>query len=310
MRRFVTGSSLLLVGLLLAFPCAVSAKDTAEADADLEIRENTEYGKCAGETLILDIARPKDAEGKLPAILLIHGGGWQGGNKNSLRPMIREFARHGYVAMTVGYRLAPKHRAPAQIEDTKCAVRWVRAHADELGVDPERIGAMGMSAGAHLSMLLGVMDSSDGHEGDGGWGDQSSKVQCVVSYFGPTNLTKQDLTDSPAKGIVREDMVRMILTNVLGGQPEEHVETLKAFSPITYVNAGDAPMLLFQGTADNLVPYDQAFEMAAALSQAGIEGRVELILGARHGWGGDELKRTQQAALAFFDRHLKDKSGA
>jgi acetyl esterase/lipase len=308
MRRLNDLPILFVASLLLCSSPALRANDAAK-DADLEIRENTEYGKCAGETLILDIARPKNAEGPLPAILLIHGGGWQGGNKNSLRPMIRDFAREGYVAMTVGYRLAPKHRAPAQIEDAKCAVRWVRAHAKELGVDPERIGAMGMSAGAHLSLLLGVMDSADGHEGDGGWGDQSSKVQCVVSYFAPTDLTKRDLKDSVAKDDVREDMARMILTNLVGGRPEDHAETLKKFSPITYVNPGDAPVLMFQGTKDNLVPYDQAFEMATALTKAGVEGRVEFILGARHGWGGEEMKRTQQAALDFFNEHLKDKRG-
>lgn len=297
----------LCAGIALAFPTFAFAADAA-TDADLEVREDVEYGSCNGQPLILDIARPKNAEGKLPAVLLIHGGGWQAGNKNSLRPMIREFAKHGYVAMTVGYRLAPKHRAPAQVEDCKCAVRWVRAHADELGIDPERIGAMGMSAGAHLSMLLGVMDSSDGLEGESGWGDQSSKVQCVVSYFGPTDLTKRDLSDSPAKEDVSEEMARMILTNFVGGRPEDHADKLKAVSPITYVNKGDAPMLLFQGTKDNLVPYDQAFEMATALSKAGIPGRVEFILGARHGWGGDELKRTQEAAIEFFDEHLKNRA--
>ncbi len=311
MRRiFGRPDVFLALGLLSVFVINVSRAATPEGAANLDIREDVEYGKCAGETLILDIARPKESSEKLPAILLIHGGGWQAGNKKMLRPMIQDFARHGYVAMTVGYRLAPKHRTPAQIEDCKCAVRWVRAHAEEFGIDPNRIGAMGMSAGAHLSMLLGVMDSSDGQEGEGGWGDQSSKVQCVVSYFGPTDLTKRDLSDSPAKNDVSEDVARTILTNFVGGRPEDHAEKLRNVSPIVYVNPGDAPMLLFQGTKDNLVPYDQAFEMCTALTNAGIEGRVEFILGAKHGWGGAEMKRTQKAALEFFDDHLKNSKGA
>jgi acetyl esterase/lipase len=275
-------------------------------EAGLEIREDVEYGNAGGVSLKLDLARPESRDGKLPALVLIHGGGWQAGNKRMLRPIMTDFARAGYIAMTVGYRLAPKYRTPAQIEDCKCAVRWIRAHADELGVDGRRLGAMGMSAGAHLSMLLGVMDSADALEGTGGWADQSSKVQCVVSYFGPVDLTRHDLNGSPAQGMVNEDVVRMILTNFVGGRPEDHGDALRQVSPVAYVSQGDAPMLLFQGTKDNLVPYDQAFEMATALTKAGIPGRIEFILGAGHGWGGDELKRTQHAALAFFDQHLKN----
>lgn len=303
MRRLSACSMIVLA--LLAIPHGpASAKDESN-DEGLEIREDVEYGAAGGEKLKLDLARPREVNEKRPAVLLIHGGGWQGGNKKMLRAMTREFAREGFVAMTVGYRLAPKHRTPAQIEDCKCAVRWVRAHSDELGVDPSRVGAMGMSAGAHLSMLLGLMDSSDGLEGEGGWGDQSSKVQCVVSYFGPTDLTKRNLEGSPAQGDVLEEAARKILTNFVGGPPEEHADDLAQVSPIRYVSKGDAPVLMFQGTRDKLVPYDQAFEMATALTRAGIPGRVEFILGAAHGWGGDELKRTQRTALDFLATHLK-----
>jgi acetyl esterase/lipase len=299
---FVIG---VLMAIVLVLGPTAWLKGGEDSGDDIDVREDVEYGSCAGESLKLDLARPREVHGKLPAVLLIHGGGWQAGHKNSLRPMTREFAQAGYFCATVGYRLAPKHRAPAQIEDCKCAVRWLRAHAEELGVDPQRVGAMGMSAGAHLSMLLGVMDSADGLEGSGGWTNQSSKVQCVVSYFGPVDLTLTNLNESPAQGDINEDAVRMILTNFVGGRPEDHAEQLRRVSPVKYVNEGDAPMLLFQGTKDNLVPYDQAFEMATALTKAGIGGRVELILGAGHGWGGQERNRTQQAAIAFFDRHLK-----
>jgi acetyl esterase/lipase len=299
------GSLLWIAVIAFGFPSLVNAAKPEQDDSDLEIREEVEYGVAGGEKLMLDIAKPKNAEGKLPCVMLIHGGGWQAGHRKMLRPMTREFARKGYVAMTVGYRLAPKHRNPAQIEDCKCAVRWVRAHADELGVDPNRIGALGQSAGAHLAMLLGVMDSADGLEGDGGWGDQSSKVQAVVSYFGPVDLTKTNLEGSAAADVVDENIARMVLTNFVGGKPEEHADELRKVSPLYYVNKGDAPMLLFQGTKDNLVPYDQAFEMATALRKADVTGRLEVMLGARHGWGGDELERTQEAAVEFFDEQLK-----
>ncbi len=105
-------------------------------------------------------------------------------------------AQQGYVSATIGYRLAPKHKFPAQVNDVKCAIRFLRAHADEYGIDPNRIGACGFSAGAHLAMMLGVVQKKDNLEGDGGNPDQSSAVQAVVSYFGPTDLTAEDIRRS------------------------------------------------------------------------------------------------------------------
>lgn len=278
----------------------------AAGELAVDFQENVEYGAGADQKLTLHLARPKDADGPVPAVVFIHGGGWQAGSKDMFKKAIRDFASEGYVAASVGYRFAPKYKTPAQIEDCKCAVRYLRAHADELGLDPGRIGAIGASAGAHLAMLLGTMDSADGLEGNGGWQDQSSKVQCVVSYFGPVNLTETEIGDLPSRQMINEPVVRNILRNFVGGEPEEHKEELRQASPITYVNAGDAPMLLFQGTKDVLVPYDHAFQMTDALAKNGIAGRAELIMGAGHGWAGKEMTRTQRAALEFFDEHLKD----
>ena len=143
-------------------------------------------------------------------------------------------------------------------------------------------------------MMLGVMDKDDGLEGDGGWQDQSSKVQAVVAYFGPVDL----LGEYPP---VSQEIVRKFI----GGTKAEKAAEYRRASPITYVNAGDAPMLLFQGTSDVLVPYDQAYMMARALTAAKVPGRVELILGANHGWGGQDLDHTRTETYAFFARWLK-----
>ena len=197
----------------------------------------------------------------------------------------------------MGYRLVPKALYPAQIEDVKCAVRYVRAHAEKLGVDPKRLGATGFSAGGHLSMMLGVMGKDDGLEGEGGWADQSSQVNAVVGWFGPTDFINVEFPEA-SRGIV---------SKWIGGTREEKKEAYKAASPVTYVSKGDAPTLLIQGTKDVLVPHDQAYRMADALTAAGVPGRVDLILGAGHGWGGAELLRTADAMYAFFDAHLKKK---
>ncbi|MSR58389.1 MAG: hypothetical protein EXS05_12045 [Planctomycetaceae bacterium] len=276
-------------------PAAVAPAATpVNPVAQIEFREEAEYGVADGKKLTLHLARPTGGRAARPGILFIHGGGWAGGKKDDLKDAIREAAKRGYVAASVGYRFAPQNRFPAQVEDVKCAVRWMRAHADELQLDPNHIGAIGFSAGAHLAMLLGTMDKDDGLEGDGGWPEQSSKVQAVVAYFGPVDL----LGEYP-------EASQNIVRNFIGGTKDEKAAEYRRASPLTYVNSGDAAMLLFQGTEDVLVPYDQAYTMARALTKAKVPGRVELMLGANHGWGGPELERTLSEGYEFFGRYLK-----
>ena len=272
----------------------VSATVSA-ADDEIEVNDDIQYGKGGGENLQLDLARPKALDIRLhkpaPCIVFIHGGGWAGGNRKAHHGRMEKAAKEGFVSATISYRLVKddKNRWPAQIEDCKCAVRWLRENADDLGIDPQRIGAFGDSAGAHLSMLLGTMDKQDGLEGDGGSASYSSKVQAVVGYYGPTDLTAE--YPPASRGIVQ---------NFIGGPLGDRRDDYRRASPMTYVNAGDAPMLLFQGTKDVLVPYEQAFKMATALTDAGVPGRVEILLGHGHGWGGETAKHTERATLEFF----------
>jgi acetyl esterase/lipase len=281
----------LFVAVAVSSASALRAADKVE----VEYKPDITYTTVGGEQLQLDIAAPKGLDHPVPAVVVIHGGGWSGGKRQDMTPFAKQIAAHGYVAPTISYRLAPKHRFPAQIEDVKAAVRYLRAHAKELNIDPERIGAMGVSAGAHLALLLGTMDSQDGLEGDGGNPDQPSKVQAVVSYVGPVNLVIDEYTPTQTG----------IITAFLGGPPKENVEACRRASPITYINKGDAPMLCFFGTDDPLIQYDQAFQLTTALDDADVPGRVELLLGASHGWLGAELTRTTDAMMSFFDQHLK-----
>src|SRR4051794_10569699 len=163
--------------IVIAFSaCVVPTPLThaAEPPADVQFTRDVVYGKGGGEDLKLNIARPKNpAAKKLPCIVFIHGGGWQMGDRAAHDWATWDAAHRGYVSATIGYRLAPKHKFPAQVNDVKCAIRFLRAHADEYGLDPDRIGACGFSAGGHLVMMLGVTSKEDGLEGDGGWADQS-----------------------------------------------------------------------------------------------------------------------------------------
>ncbi len=190
----------------------------AEEKAEIEYHEDVIYGAGDGEPLYLDWARPKKIDDKLTAIVYIHGGGWAAGNKSTHRDEVKAAAERGYFSASVGYRFAPEHRFPAAVEDCKCAIRWMRANADELGVDRQRIGGIGFSAGAHLVLMLSTMDPEDGLEGKGGWPDWSSKLQAGVSFYGPTNLLSQ-----------YPDRSRVIVENFMGGPLKEKQDALSSW---------------------------------------------------------------------------------
>ncbi len=294
MTRLLTFGFILLAAAPL---CAQEKKATPAVPLGVKYELDIEHGQGGDTSLHLDIAFPERADKPLPCVVVIHGGGWRGGNFKVHVPQILEFARRGFVSATIQYRLVPKARWPAQIEDVKCGVRFLRAHAEKYHIDPERIGAVGFSAGAHLSMLLGTMDKADGLEGSGGHADQSSKVQAVVAFFGPTDLAAKDF---PAN-------VNGMIYDFLGSLPDEKPDVFQAASPVTYVDRSDAPTLIYHGTKDVLVPYNQAFLMTDKLTEAGVPGRVEMLLGANHGWGQPELNRTVEGTVAFFEQYLRKK---
>lgn len=252
--------------------------------------------------LQMNVAVPagmKEGE-KRPCIVCIHGGGWSGGQRQHLDELTRRLAGQGFVAATVSYRFAPADKFPAQIFDCAEAVRFLRENADRFGVDPDRVGAVGFSAGGHLSMMLGAGDAGDGLGIEGGEGKPSGKVNAVVSFFGPSLLGAADFPQQTTG----------ILDGLIGADANGRAERAKAASPVTYVNKGDAPMLLFQGTADPLVPTSQAVLMVEALGKVGVPARAELIAGAGHGWGGPELERTLKVTVEFFRDYLKAKGKA
>lgn len=256
---------------------------------------NIEFGKGGDQPLTLHLAMPEKLDKPAPCIVVIHGGAWRAGDKSQHIQQIFDFARKGYVSVSVGYRFCPKHVFPAQVEDVKCAVRFLRANAEKYHIDPDRFGAVGFSAGAHLSMMLGVMGKDDGLEGSGGSPDQSSKVQAVVAFFGPTDFNAEDI---PPVSIG-------LLNDFVGATKENDKGERKKASPITYVTKDDAPLLIFQGTKDPLVPHTQAYKMTDVMTAAGVPGRVELLLGAGHGWGGKEIQRSFSQTLEFFGEKLK-----
>jgi acetyl esterase/lipase len=209
---------------------------------------------------------------------------------------IRTLARCGYVAVSPDYRVAPADRFPAAIADCKAAVRWLRANAPKYNGDPERIGALGFSAGGHLACLLGVTDKGDGLEGSGGNAEQSSRVQAVVSFFGPTDLAADEWGPIP---------VEKNLVPFLGGTRARKADAYRKASPLSYSGKGAPPFLLFHGTEDRIVSPNQSRRLAEKLEKAGVQTRLILVEGEGHGWRGEKLLITLDQTMKFLDSHLK-----
>ncbi len=212
-----------------------------------------------------------------------------------MTPMMEGIARNaGFVAVTVSYRLVPTATFPAQIEDCKAAVRWLRANAEKYHVDPDRIAVAGFSAGAHLACLLGATDKDAGFDAVEGNTDQSSRVRAVISFAGPTDFTTKDWPP------VVEEMIEALV----GKSAIDASEARKRASPVTYVTKDDPPFLIFHGTKDELVPVDQARRFAAKLKEAGVP--VELVIeeGEGHGFSKDAFGRAITKMHEFLMREV------
>jgi acetyl esterase/lipase len=254
-----------------------------ERPSPFRIAANLVYRRSGGRSVRLDLYAPpalRPREG-WPAIVAIHGGGWRGGDKTDYGRSLARLAEAGFVIAAVDYRLSRPGRPswPENIDDVRESVRWLRRHASEYGVDPNRIVALGASAGGHLAALLGTGT------------DPSARVEAVIDFYGPTDLralfaTRQKTTTS--------------LTLFLGGRPDEYPGRYDEASPIRQVSADSAPMLLIHGTDDLLVPLEQSRMMAEALSRAGVPHRMIVVEHARHGFGLDPQGRDLVPEIRAF----------
>lgn len=268
--------------------------------SDVRIR-TVVYGTGGGRELRMHLltAEPRPA-GPAPGLLWVHGGGWRNGSKDSGVPRLFPFARRGYVCASVEYRLTDEARWPAQIEDVKCAVRYLRAHADELGLDPARIGAWGPSAGGHLVAMLGVAPDRPELEGSGGWAEQSSRVQAVCDWFGPSDLITMVEQPSDIDRVNTADYPESLL---IGGRVQENHERARSASPYAgYADGDEPPFLIVHGDADRIVPYQQSELLYNALGLT--DTTFHTIHGAGHGGPQFEHQAVLDLVWAFFDRHL------
>lgn len=267
----------------------------------IQAKRDVAYFTGGTERQRLDVYYPEKAEKPVPLVVWIHGGAWLGGSKDRCPalPLLRD----GYAVASVTYRFSKDGNFPAQIEDCKAAIRWLRAHAKELNIDPAHIGVWGSSAGGHLVALLGVAgDEKRWEKGENL--DQSSQIQAVVNWFGPANLLTMAAQSGPDSRI-QHDAPDSPESKLIGGPVQENKDAARAASPVTYVTKDDAPMLLMHGDRDNVVPYGQSVELQAALEKAGVKSELRTIKGAGHGGGGFGDPETMAAVKDFFAKHLR-----
>jgi len=253
----------------------------------------------------LDLFLPKAraSESPLPVIVFIHGGAWQGGDKRGGQGRVRPFVVSGrYAGVSVGYRLTGEAQWPAQIHDCNAAIRWIRANAKKHGLDPDRIGVWGSSAGGHLVAMLGTSAGVPAMDGNlGPHTKVSAAVTCVVDFFGPTDFLQMDAHRVPGSKMTH-DLPDSPESLLIGGAIQSFPDRVANANPITYVTADDPPFLIMHGDDDRLVPIHQSEIFDKALKEAGVDVTFVPIAGAGHGLRGVD---TAKQVTAFFDRHLR-----
>jgi acetyl esterase/lipase len=260
-------------------------KATSQRRHSYDVTRSIVYSTVGGTKLLLDAYVP-NARGPHPAVLVVHGGAWRTGNKQQLSGIARALAASGKAAFAINYRLAPKHKFPAQIEDCRAAVRWIVDNATKHKVDPKRLGAIGYSAGGHLVALL----AAQGVEHTTGRRKRTIRLNAVAAGGAPC-----DFRNWPPDAAY--------LAYWLGGTPRQRPKAYRDASPAAFVTSSSSPVFFYHGEKDRLVRPTTARAMAAALKRARVDTEFHLIKGAGH-----MLAATNRTALAgalkFLDKHL------
>ncbi len=256
----------------------------AQLPTGVKVQRDIVYTKADGKELKLDIYWTETPETR-PGIIFIHGGGWKSGDKHEFTWYCGMFAQNGYVVTSINYRLSGEASYPAQIEDCQNAVRWMRKNAAQYKLNPEKIAAVGPSAGGHLVSLLGVKDEKD------------CRVQAVVSIFGSHDLNSEQGESST--GIIK----------FMGGAKDQKPDLWKDACASTHITEDDPPFLLVHGDKDTTVPLSQSENFLKNLKAKGVEAELVVVKGAGHGFSGRDitpsLSEIDQKVLNFLAKHLK-----
>jgi len=301
-------ASALAAGLLASLGALAQAPGSQEES----VTRDVEYIPGGGIRTMLDVYVPKNAPKPLPTVLYLHGGGWTEGSKEGAS-YARELVKHGYAVVAANYRYSTQAPFPAQLEDCKAAVRWIRANAGSYGFDPERIGVTGDSAGGHLSALLATTGGSKTYDKGPNLG-QRSDVQAALVLYGPENLVFQTMKKDFEKIGVGKDRAQWAFdcaSKLLGADPSKNLAKAKDASPFFHISAKTAPIMAIHGKKDVVVPYTQSVDFVDALKKAGVEAKLILIENMGHSPAGECFENGRaEEALEFLDSHLKAKAPA
>ncbi|MBL8238586.1 MAG: alpha/beta hydrolase fold domain-containing protein [Bryobacterales bacterium] len=258
------------------------------------------YAKIGDRELLLDLYLPENEPAKpRPLIVWIHGGAWRAGTK--AQAPILPLVRQGYAGASVGYRYTQEAPFPANVQDCKAAIRWLRANAAKYNIDPNRIGVWGSSAGGHLVAFLGTSGDVPEYEGTHGVTGVSSRVQAVVDWFGPTRVARMSLHPST----MDHDAPDSPENQLIGALVQQNADLAEKANPARYASKDDPPFFIQHGDADPLVTMEQSEILAAALKTAGASVEFETLKGAGHGGPQFQTPQNLQRVRAFLDRHLR-----
>ncbi|MEZ4703255.1 MAG: alpha/beta hydrolase [Rhodothermales bacterium] len=293
---------------------------TIESEPDTYVaiyKKDVVYATRGERELHLQLLMPEDRSGLLPAaerptiparpvIVYVQGSAWMPQALYAAIPQLADFAHAGYVVASVEYRPSTEARAPAQIQDVKSAIRYLRANAAKYNIDPDRIGIWGDSSGGHMAALAGVSDGFKPFSTDDN-PDQSSAVRAVVDFYGPTDFTK--MSSAPSR--LDHDAADSPGSRVVGGpiQEPEQARAVRAYNPIAHITAGKTlpPFLIMHGDRDALVPFNQSVLLYEALRDAGQDVTFYKVAGADHGvrfW----TPAVMAVVIDFFDTHLNPRT--
>jgi acetyl esterase/lipase len=261
---------------------------TAQADR-VQVEEGIVFGNGGGRELRCDIYRPPASVAKDTGVLLVHGGGWSSGDRSQLRGFGILLGRTGYPCVATEYRLSGEATWPAQIHDVKACLRWMKANAADLGINPSKIVIEGNSAGAHLSLIAAGTANLPAFEGAGGNAGVDTSVAASIAIYPPTDLTR-NLGDA--------------ISALMG--PGDTAAAREAASPLTHASAGHPPTLLVHGNADEVVPSTDSTRMYEALHGAGVPAELHMYAGQPHAFDADPFLGRQVAAImaGFINRYV------
>lgn len=281
-RRTFLGSSGAAAAGLLTGPLTNASSAARQPSAPIVTRTDVVYGRVEGSALLANIAWP-DGPAARPAILSVHGGRWRAGSRVDASSIkVTQWAEFGFFAMSIDYRLVGGSPAPAPYLDLRCAIRWVHAHADDYGIDPERIYLIGQSAGGHLVSLAATLGDGP-YPRVGGWTQSSSDIRGAISVAGPYELNTLSWGN---------------LWTPIGGSVEEE---RRMASPMTHVSAATRPMLIVHSDDDKSVPVQQAVDMVEKLKAAGVWHRFVHYADRGHMGITEEVIKEARAFIAELE---------